>query len=182
VIGIRVDDELFLRIQEERHAEELFRVTDANREHLRHWMPWVDGTTSADDTRGYLRTVGQKFAEGRQYGFTVLAREEPVGSIDVRIADDADEVEIGYWLTEDAQGRGLMTRATGALVRFAFEDLGKQRVVILCAVDNERSQAIPRRLGFTLEGTLRLRETTPGREPRDQLVFGLLRSEWTGRA
>jgi ribosomal-protein-serine acetyltransferase len=178
VIGIRVDDEIFLRLSEERHADELFRVTDENRARLRHWMPWVDATTSADDTRTYLREVLRKFTEGREYGFAVLDRGEPVGSIGLRVEDDAGEAEVGYWISARAEGRGIITRATEALVRFSFEELRLKRVVILCAVDNVRSRAVPERLGFTLEGTLRQRELVPGREDRDQVVYGLLRSEW----
>jgi ribosomal-protein-serine acetyltransferase len=181
VIGIRVDDEVFLRLHEERHADELFRLTDANRDHLRPWMPWVDLTVTVEDVRTYLRTVVRKFEEGREYGFTIVAAGEAVGSISLGLADDASEAEVGYWLAADAQGHGVMTRATEALTRFAFEELGRNRVVIMCAVDNERSRAIPERLGFTLEGTLRLRDATPGREPRDQVVYGILRSEWDER-
>jgi ribosomal-protein-serine acetyltransferase len=145
-------------------------------------MPWVDVTLTVEDEATYLRTVVRKFQEGREYGFAVMYRGEPVGTIGLEVADDASEAEVGYWLAADAQGRGIMTRATEVLVRFAFEELDRNRMVILCAVDNERSRAVPERLGFTLEGTLRLRDTTPGREPRDQVAYGLLRSEWDERA
>jgi ribosomal-protein-serine acetyltransferase len=179
MIGIRVDDEIFLRLHEERHADELFRLSDANRAHLQPWMHWIDATTSADDTRTYLREVLRKFADGREYGFAVLERGEPVGTIGLRLADDVSEAEIGYWLAAPAEGRGIITRATGALVRFAFEDLGLNRLVILCAVDNKRSRAVPERLGFSIEGTYRERDVNPSREPMDQVIYALLRSEWT---
>jgi ribosomal-protein-serine acetyltransferase len=179
VIGIRVDDDVFLRLHEMRHAEELFRLSDQNREHLRPWMPWIDGTTSVDDTRGYLRGVVENFTVGREYGFAITERGEHVGSIGLRVVDDASEAEIGYWISAGAQGRGLITRATEAVIRFAFEDLGLNRVVILCAVQNKRSRAVPERLGFTLEGTHRERDVNPNREPMDQVVYALLRSEWT---
>ncbi|MFL5797077.1 MAG: GNAT family N-acetyltransferase [Actinomycetota bacterium] len=178
VLGIRVDEDVFLRLHEERHAEDLFRLTDDNRDHLRPWMPWVYGTTSPDDTRRFLREVLQKLAAGREYGFAVLDRGRLVGAMGLRVAEDTHETEVGYWLSAEAQGRGIITRATQALVRFSFEELGMDRVVILCASDNVRSRAVPERLGFTLEGTLRRRDLVPGREPRDQIVYSLLRSEW----
>jgi ribosomal-protein-serine acetyltransferase len=181
MIGIRVDDDVFLRLHEERHAEELFRLTEANREHLRPWMPWVDATRSSDDTRAYLRDTVRKFTEGRDYGFAILEHGALVGTIGIRPVEDASEAEIGYWISADAQGRGIVTRATEALIRFGFEDLGLNRIVILCAVDNQRSRAVPERLRFTIEGTLRRRELNPTREPRDQLLYGLLRSEWDAR-
>ncbi len=177
MIGIRVDDEVFLRLHEVRHAEELFRLTDANRDHLGRWMPWLESTRSADDTRAYLREVQRNFADGREYGFGILEGGELVGAIGLRVEAMANEAEIGYWLAEAAEGRGIITRATEALVRFAFDELGLNRVLILCAVDNARSRAVPERLGFALEATLRQREVMPGREPRDQLQFALLRSD-----
>jgi ribosomal-protein-serine acetyltransferase len=178
VLGIRVDDEIFLRLHEPRHAEELFRLTDQNRDHLRPWMPWVDATMSPDDTRSFLRGVLEKLADGLEYNFAIIDGRALVGAIGLRVTDDAREAEVGYWLSASAQGRGIITRATEALVRFAFEDLEMNRVVILCATDNARSCAVPERLGFTREGTLRQRDLIPGREPRDQLVYSLLRSEW----
>ena len=182
MIGIRADDDVFLRLHEERRADEIFRVADENRDHLRPWMPWIDGTKSPDDTRAYLRTTLANLAEGRQYGFEILERGAIVGAIDIRIVAESLEGEIGYWLAEDAQGRGIVTRATETLVRFGFHDLGLNRIVILCAVDNVRSRAVPERLGFAQEGLHRERDVHPGREPKDQVAYALLRSGWDSRS
>jgi ribosomal-protein-serine acetyltransferase len=177
VIGIRVDDDVFLRLHEVRHAEEVFRLSDRDREHLRPWMPWIDGTKSVDDTRAYLRGVVESFTHGREYAFAIMERGEYVGNIGLRVVEDASEAEIGYWISAGAEGRGIVTRSTEALTRFAFQDLGLNRVVILCAVENKRSRAIPERLGFSLEGTHRQRDMNPNREPMDQVVYALLRSD-----
>jgi ribosomal-protein-serine acetyltransferase len=177
---MQVDDEIFLRLHEERGVEELFRLVDENRAHLRGWLAWVDATKTAEDTRNHVREMLLQLAEGRAYGFGILYRGELVGAIGLHVAQEAKEAEVGYWLTEQAQGRGIVSRATKALVRFSFEDLGMNRVVVHCASENARSRAVPERLGFSLEGSLREREVIPGRVPRDQLVYSLLRSEWFG--
>lgn len=173
MLGIRVDDEVFLRLHEERNAEELFLLVEENRAHLRARLPWVDATTSAEDTRSFIRRTLLNLVEGKQYGFDILFRGQLVGAIDLRI-EDPKEAEVGYWLSEKAQGQGIVSRATRALVRFAFADLGLNIVVIKSAKDNVRSRAIPERLGFTLEATLREREVGG----KDQIVYSLLRSEW----
>ena len=178
MIGIRVDDEVFLRLHQERHAEQMFRLSDENRAHLEPWMPWIQATKSADDSRAYIRDVLRKFAEGREYPFAILEHGEPVGSMGISLAEDAKEGEIGYWIAKRAEGRGITTRATRAVIRFGFEELELNRIVILAAVDNRRSRAVPERLGFTQEGTYRRRDEIPGREPRDQVIYSLLRSEW----
>jgi ribosomal-protein-serine acetyltransferase len=182
MIGIRVEDDVFLRLHEMRHAEEMFRLSDENREHLRPWMPWIDGTTTVEDTRAFLRGVLQNFTQGSEYGFAIVERGEHVGNIGLRVVDDASEAEVGYWISAGAEGRGLISRATEALIRFAFEDLGLHRVVILCAVENKRSRAVPERLGFTREGTYRERDVNPNRDPMDQAIYALLRSEWEDRS
>jgi ribosomal-protein-serine acetyltransferase len=174
VLGIRVDDEVFLRLHEERNALELFQLVEENRAHLRPWLGWVDATRSPEDTRRFIREMLLRLADEKEYGFDILYQGELVGAIGLSVEGDAKETEVGYWLSEKAQGRGIVSRATRALVRFSFTDLGLNRVVIKCAKDNARSRAIHERLGFTLEATLREREVGG----QDQIVYSLLRSEW----
>ncbi len=48
---IRVNNVISLELLREDHAQELFELTDLNREHLREWLPWLDFTKSASDTK-----------------------------------------------------------------------------------------------------------------------------------
>jgi len=86
-------------------------------------------------------------------------------------------VEIGYWLSESFQGKGLMTDAARAVVAYLFDELDLNRVEIHCAAGNVKSAAIPRRLGFTLEGTSREGQLLNGRY-QDILRFSMLKREW----
>jgi ribosomal-protein-serine acetyltransferase len=174
MVGIHVDDEVFLRLHHERNAEELFQLVEKNRAYIRPWLPWVDETTSSEDTRRFIREMLLGLADAREYGFAMIYRGELAGSIGLSVGRDAREAEVGYWLSEEFQGLGIVSRATRSLVRFSFIDLGLNRVVVNCAIDNSRSRAIPERLGFTLEATLREREVGG----KDQVVYSLLRSEW----
>jgi ribosomal-protein-serine acetyltransferase len=113
-------------------------------------------------------------ADGRRTGFDIIYLDELVGTIALTVGENAREAEVGYWLSEKAQGHGIVSRATRALVRFSFVDLRLRLVVIKCAKGNVKSRAVPERLGFTLEATLREREMGG----QDQLVYSLLRTEW----
>jgi RimJ/RimL family protein N-acetyltransferase len=62
---------------------------------------------------------------------------------------------VGYWLAPEARGRGVATRGTRLVCRFAFDELGLGYLGLNAAVDNAASNAVARRLGFTLEGTMR---------------------------
>ncbi|NTW87022.1 MAG: GNAT family N-acetyltransferase, partial [Holophagaceae bacterium] len=84
---------------------------------------------------------------------------------------------IGYWLAREAEGQGLMTRAVTALLRHGFRDLKLNRIEIRAGIRNRRSRAIPERLGFRREGTLRQAERLADRFV-DHAVYGLLADEW----
>jgi RimJ/RimL family protein N-acetyltransferase len=87
------------------------------------------------------------------------------------------QLEIGYWLHKDYINRGLITESTAALVKVAFEVIHIHRVEIHCDPRNHASAAIPRKLGFTHEGTLR--QKTPFRERwSDSMIWGLLEEEY----
>jgi RimJ/RimL family protein N-acetyltransferase len=94
-----------------------------------------------------------------------------------RVGDDA--FEIGYWIRSSEAGQGLATEAVGALTRVAFEVCGVDRVEIHVEPANEPSLAIPHKLGFREEATLRRRlNATTERDRRDVIVFSLFRDEF----
>lgn len=159
---IRVDDELDLRLIEPEHAQAVFDVVDTNREHVGRWMSWVELTHSVEDTHKYAERALRDFAERKRLALSILERGRIVGGTgwtDWKQGDDIGvtfgSVDIGYWLAADATGRGIMTRCVKRLLDLAFDTYGLHRVTIRCEPDNERSGAVPRRLGFINEGTMR---------------------------
>jgi ribosomal-protein-serine acetyltransferase len=174
----RLNDRLELRLYEQYHAEEVYRVTEANRAHISTWLPWVDDVKSIDDTRAFITRSLEQF--GRSDGFSCGIWEDNVyvgGLGFIRIVQINKQTEIGYWLAENAQGRGIMTMACRALIDHAFDTLKLNKVEIRCAAGNHRSRAVPKRLGFVEEGTLR--QIIPIRGTyHDSVVYGMLASEW----
>lgn len=174
----RLDGDAELRLFEERHAPALFALTDANREYLREWLPWLDATQSVEDTRGFIRGALLQFAENRGFQAGIWYRGELAGSVGYHYIDWANRsVELGYWLGAAFQGHGLMTKACRALVTHAFAELGLNRVAIRCATGNAKSCAIPERLGFQRDGILRQAERLYDQYV-DLVVYSRLASEW----
>jgi ribosomal-protein-serine acetyltransferase len=179
---IPVDDEVELRILEEWDAPELFRLIERNRAYLREWLPWVDYETSVEDSRNFVRRCLQYYLDNEGFTMGIHYQDQLVGVIGYhRVEWPSRKVEIGYWLSADFQGKGIMTRACRAVVRYAFEKLLLNRVTILCASGNLRSRAIPERLGFTQEGTLREAEWLYDHFV-DLVVYSMLAREWAGNA
>ena len=174
-----LDSDFRLTLWEPHHAAELFAVVDANRDHLRRWLPWVDGTQSADDSRAFIERSLVAFGERREMHMAIWREGKLVGAIGFnRIDWDNQDCEIGYWLTQSAEGNGIITRACRVLIDHALTAWKMNRVVIEADVDNVRSRAVPERLGFTQDGTLRQAIKVDGRYS-DLAVYSLLSAEWT---
>ena len=176
-----MDDDIELRILTAAHAPALFALTDRNREHLRRWLPWVDGTRSAKDTAKFIRGGREQLRKNDGFQAGIWYRGELVGALGFHYWNwSLRKTEIGYWLAEPYQGKGIMTRACRALIDYAFRNLGLDRAEIRTAARNARSRGIAERLGFAKEGVLRKAEYS-SRGPDDQLVYGLLRTDWSPR-
>ena len=171
---IRVDDELLLRPPRMSDAEELFALVNSGRAYLRRWLPWVDTIRSARDYRPWIEgRVG-----GNEYRLLIVYKGAVVGATGIGDLDSPHKVgEIGYWLTEDMQGRGIVTRACRTLLDCAFGSWGLNRVQIRVATGNRKSLAIPKRLGFQFEGVQRQAELVNG-EYYDLALHSMLASEW----
>jgi ribosomal-protein-serine acetyltransferase len=167
-----------VRPLEESDVTELFALVHANRKYLRAWLPWVDATKREEDVRAFVVDARQKAADGVSVQFAIVEASRIVGVIGFHEIDRPHaQVGVGYWVAEDRQGRGLVTRAVRALVGMAFDELGLNRVEIHVATENARSRAIPERLGFRHEGVLRQAERLYDRFV-DLDAYSLIASEW----
>ncbi len=80
---------------------------------------------------------------------------------------------VGYWVSQDQNGRGLATRALAAMIEYAFTDLGLHRLEATASPENGASQRVLARNGFTRIGVARKRFLSGG-VWRDSVLFELL--------
>jgi ribosomal-protein-serine acetyltransferase len=173
-----VDQDIKLCLLEARHADALFALVEANRGYLREWLPWLDANTAAADTHNFVKSALEQFANNNGFQPGIFFRGQLVGVIGYHQIDWAHRsVSLGYWLAEAVQGQGIMTKACRFVVDYAFVELKLNRVEIRCATGNHKSRAIPERLGFKLEGTVRQAEWLYDHFV-EHAVYGLLASEW----
>lgn len=176
-----IDEDTVLKLLDIEDAKALFALTDANREHLRKWLPWVDHTRSVADSRVFIESTKKKFADHNGFEAGIWFRGELAGVAGFHEVDWTNgKTTLGYWLGARYQGHGLMTKTCRVLIRHAFQSWNLNRIEIRCGVENVKSCAIPERLGFTKEGTIRGAERLHDRFVSHH-VYGLLKSEWAGR-
>lgn len=153
---LSVSDRYELRLLQHQDAAELFALTDANRAYLRQWLPWLDVVTQVDDTRAFIASGLKQFAEQEGLVAAICDRGRIVGTIGFNRIDWQERIGyIGYWLAQSSSGQGIMTASCRSLINYGFTTLKLDRVIIACATENQRSRAIPLRLGFTHTGVVR---------------------------
>jgi RimJ/RimL family protein N-acetyltransferase len=172
-----------VRCWEPEDAPLLKVAVDVSLEKLRPWMPWAHkDPESVEQKVELLRGFRGRFDLGEDYVYGILSADESavLGGTGLHTRSPDGAFEIGYWIRTDRTGEGLATEATAALTRVAFEVAGVERVVVRVDPENAPSIAIPRKLGFVEEGTLRRvlhgPDGTPGK--RDAVVFALVRDEF----
>jgi RimJ/RimL family protein N-acetyltransferase len=134
-----------------------------------------------EDALAYIGSAEESLQTGRSLD---LAIAEPgggalLGSISLlRFTWPERRGEVGYWLGAQARGLGHATRATRLICGWGLRELGLERIELLAAAGNHRSQAVAARAGFTREAVLRA--YTQGAAPslrEDMVCFGLLASD-----
>ena len=173
-------DGLRLRLLQREDAEELFSLVDRNREHLRPWMQWLDGTSSVADSLAFIENTLREFAEAKAIRVGVCLNGSLVGHVGADVRTIHRAAEVGYWLDAAHQGQGITTRAVEALLTHLFDEKGIHRVEIRAAPENRRSRAMAERFGLRTEGVLRHSMFCSGRW-LDQVVYALLEDEWRAR-
>jgi RimJ/RimL family protein N-acetyltransferase len=180
-----VTERLVARCWQPADAPLLKEAVDSSLEHLRPWMPWAheEPQTLLQKVQ-LLRVFRGQFDRGENFVYGLFSADESelVGGsgLHPRAGDDIS-LEIGYWIRASAIGRGYATEATAALARVGLELCGADRIDIRVDPTNERSAAVPRRLGFVEEARLRRRLiSAPGEDPRDAILFALFRDGLAG--
>jgi RimJ/RimL family protein N-acetyltransferase len=149
-------------------------------EHLRPWMPWVyNEPEPIEEKVQRLKLFRGNFDLGQNFTYGIFNPEgtKLIGGTGLHTRLGENELEIGYWIHKDYINQGLVTESTAALVKVAFEMIHVHRLEIHCDPENFASAAIPRKLGFTHEGTLRAK-TRFLDGWSDSMIWGLLETDY----
>ncbi|MCA1322197.1 GNAT family N-acetyltransferase [Bacillus tianshenii] len=181
MFSFKVDNEISIELLQLQHKEELFTLIDANREHLRKWLLWVDKRQSQVDLEPVIPIWLHNYADNNGFDAGIRFNGKLVGMIGLHYIDWKNKsTSIGYFLAEDAQGHGIITKSISALLDYLFDSLKIHRVEIQCAVGNTKSIAVPQRLGFAKEGIKRDGQWLYDHY-EDLVTYSMLDREWKER-
>jgi RimJ/RimL family protein N-acetyltransferase len=92
---------------------------------------------------------------GAVYAVCDSTTGDVLASIGLHRRTPPDQAELGYWSVAAGRGRGVVTEACRALIRFGRAELGVRLVEWAAVRGNDRSRAVAERLGFTIEAERR---------------------------
>ncbi len=175
---IKVDRDTVVRPLLPGEAGLIYALIDANRAYIARFLPWATPEYSIEDARKFIVQQQESQSKGDSAGGGIFFKGAIAGDIGIRgLKSPNKSASIGYWLAEQWQGRGIITKCCRKLVDLAFIEHGMHRIEILAATSNVKSQAVPKRLGFVHEATLReavlLTDGYQGFE-----VYSVLAHEW----
>lgn len=149
---------LLIRPYVESDAALLKEAIDASLVSLKKFMPWAqfEPTTKADKL-ALIKERKDKIEKDLDYTLGIFHKENKhfIGSTGLHKRSEKGIFEIGYWQSTQFEGNGFITEACKALCHFAFTKLDAEKIEIYCNVNNIKSAAIPKKLGFDLEYTFR---------------------------
>ena len=171
-------DRLYLRQRTSADAEDIFAYARLPEVSVPAGFPAVE--TLADEFYYIEHIYPSNLAKENipsGYGITLKGTDKVIGSIDFPHRHGDKTLEIGYLLHPDYWGQGIVPEVGRAMLKVGFELLGLDKIILICYDYNKQSQAVARKLGFTLETVSEEIQDPAGRTCRDE-TWGLLRDEW----
>lgn len=176
-----VGERVLLRPYRPGDGTPLWEAIEESRDHHLPWIPWGAGHKLPADSEESARKMQVRWMlrEDLPLGIWERATGRYLGGINLNQFNWAmPSLELGYWLRKSAEGQGYMTEAGTLVCSLAFETLGVHRIEIHVASGNHRSVAVPRRLGFIHEATLRQSGRIITGELVDMMIFAMLQEDY----
>lgn len=175
MFSIAIDDELKISLVHESFASTYSELVSTQTEYLSQWLAWPPYCQSEQDFRMFIQRVLHEYADGKSMTCAIIYQDNIVGNCSFNtINHDTKCVEVGYWLSQSQQGKGIMTRVVKKLIDIAFNDYGMEKVQLSAANENLPSRLVAERVGMSLEGIITNHEKV-GDRILDHAVYGIHR-------
>lgn len=141
------------------------------------WMAWCRADYERGDAESWIEATITGRDAKTMYDFAVLIDGEYAGGCGINHIDWTDCVaNLGYWVRTSATGKGVATKAAVHVIQWAFANTTLNRIEIVVACDNIRSQRVAEKVGAAHDAVLRKRTMVNGK-PVDAVLYSVLRPD-----
>ncbi|MCX9582813.1 GNAT family N-acetyltransferase [Vibrio cholerae] len=173
-----VNTDLKLALVNPEFAPIYLEIVSREREYLSQWLVWPPHASNEEFFLSFIKSSLHDYADGKFLVCGMIYQDKLVGNISFNsINRQLKKVEIGYWLSSEYQGKGIVSKSVLKLTDLAFTEFDMEKVQISAASENIPSRNVCERLGFSLEGIISRAENLNGRVV-DHAVYGLSRTNW----
>ncbi len=156
-------DRLILRKLASGDERDIFEYASNNE--VTRYMSW-DTHRTIEDSRGFIQFTLGRYERDEAGDWGILWRENGklIGTVGFAWCDMKNRrAEIGYVLARSYWGQGIMPEAVRRIIRFAFEEMGLNRIECCHFLPNEKSGRVMQKVGMSFEGIARERIFAKGR-------------------
>ena len=149
------DGSITLRPYRLSDAEPLYEAVRESLPELLPWMPWAHADYSLEESKKWIELCARTWAKGKEYNFAILDAKDDslLGGCGLnQVRRRARFANLGYWVRSKCTRKGIATAAALLVARFAFDELGLNRIEIGAATTNAASLRVAERIGATRQG------------------------------
>ncbi|MBQ1820824.1 MAG: GNAT family N-acetyltransferase [Clostridia bacterium] len=130
---------------------------------------------SIEESEEYLRFA---IEQDETWAVTCKPDNRALGAVGLHATGVDTTRELGYVLHPDFWGKGIMTEAAKAVIRFGFTELKLDSIRVVHNVINHRSKHVIQKCGFRYDGTLRRNTRRVDGSLSDDCTYSMTREEW----
>lgn len=136
------------------------------------FLPYADEAETAE----FLKDAESQWAKEKpeRYEFLIILGDTHIGGITLYMMEDRSEAELGWVLHRDYLRKGYATEAAQAVMDFARDELGVQKIFAGCDSENVASYKLMEKLGMTHVSTGVRTNRSMGDEERIELVYEII--------
>ncbi|MFZ0454271.1 MAG: GNAT family protein [Ignavibacteriaceae bacterium] len=163
-------------------GKKFYNIIEKNRDRMIDSFPvMLSHTNDEISAEYYVRNKIEEWEERSAFNFGIWSKEDGnfIGHISVKNIDwIIPRGEIAYIISKEYEGKGIMTEALTAIIKFSFEKLSLSRLFLRVMTNNIRSYELAERCGFSREGILRKDHKTYEGELVDLYYYGMTREDY----
>ncbi|MEH6446070.1 MAG: GNAT family protein [Oceanospirillaceae bacterium] len=173
---IKVNEKINIVFLHHNFKSGFYKLFKSNKLQLLKWFNWPNDCQSEDDFSKLISNALFEYARGTAVQCAINFDDDIIGYIGLtKVNTLLGKAELSYWISNDYQGRGIMTLVCRKMIDYAFYFLNLDKIETSIATDNISSRKVCETLDFELEGILKRAENINGKVI-DHARYGLLKS------
>lgn len=159
-----------------------FELIENNRRRLFQSFPIILSTVTNElNAELFIRSRLNEWTEQQSFTFAIWNQEQTnlIGHLSIKNIDwTIPRAELAYFLSQEYEGKGLMTEVLSKIISLCFVELGMNKLFVRVITSNDKSYKVAEKCGFIREGIIRKDYRASDGELVDLYYYGLTREDF----